>query len=73
MAKQVKKEIIFTIPARDAAKVRKWQEEHPCKIRGTYQGAIGGVFTFIFTDTSIGQIQTVKCGCGKKLLISDDL
>lgn len=64
---------MFLIEEPDAQKVRKWQNEHPCKIRGQYQGAIGGAFTFTFTDTSIGQIQIVKCGCGSKLMISDDL
>lgn len=73
MAKPDEEEIVFTISARDAEKVRKWQEEHPCKIRGKYHGAIGGCFTFYFTNTSIGQIQMLRCACGSDLMISDDL
>jgi len=66
-------EITFTIEPDKADRARKWMAEHPCTVRGKYQGAIGGAITFVFTDTSIGQMQTVKCACGEKLFLSDDL
>ncbi len=67
------KGMVFHIEESYVPGVRKWQKEHPCKTRGQYHGAIGGVFTFSFTNTSIGQVQKLKCGCGQSLLISDDL
>lgn len=65
--------IEFSIEHDKLERVHKWVAEHPCKLRGKYQGAIGGAITYSFTDTTIGQIQTVKCACGGEHFISDDL
>lgn len=63
----------FEIEADEAAKVLAWISGHPCKVRGKYQGAIGGAITYSFTDTSIGQIQTVECACGGKHTVDTHL
>ncbi len=68
------RDITFRISVEDVPKVIAWQENHPCRLRNSKRkGAIGGMFTFIFTNTSIGQIQELECACGKSFLISDDL
>lgn len=71
LVQQPPKEIVFRINAADAKKVYEWFDAHPCKIRGRYQGAIGGAKTFIFTNTTIGQIQTIECGCGEKFTLDN--
>lgn len=65
--------IVFSIEPRKAERARAWVKHHPCKIRGKYQGAIGGAISYQFTDTSIGQMQSVNCSCGESLFLSDDL
>ena len=69
--RSVKKEIIFIISADQADKVKKWQDKHPCRMRGKYKGAIGGGLTFSFTSTGIGQVQKVSCECGKEFDFTD--
>jgi hypothetical protein len=64
-------EMTFRIDAGDAEKVREWIKTHSCKIRGKYQGAIAGATTYSFTNTTIGQIQTVECGCGEKFTLDN--
>jgi len=66
-------ELIFRIEEHHAKDARKWIDEHPCEIRGKRQGAIGGAITYTFTNTTIGQIQSVECGCGEELCLTDDL
>lgn len=39
---------------------------------GKYGGAIGGMITFSFTSTSIGEIQNVECYCGMSECINAD-
>jgi hypothetical protein len=63
----------FSIEEDEVVNVRKWIDTHPCKIRGKYHGAIGGAITFCFTNTTIGQIQTVKCACGEKYVVDTKL
>jgi hypothetical protein len=63
----------FSIEEDEVENVRKWIDIHPCKIRGKYGGAIGGGTTFCFTNTTIGQIQTVKCACGEKYVVDTKL
>ena len=65
--------MIFTIEDQEAVLAQEWITKHKCSIRGKYQGAIGGGITFCFTNTSIGQIQVVKCACGAKHYIDNHL
>lgn len=63
----------FEIEPDEAKKVLAWLDDHPCKIRGKYSGAIGGGTTYRFTDTSIGQIQVVSCACGDEYMVDTHL
>lgn len=64
---------VFTISAVHAVKADEWIKKHPCKIRRSKRTtAIGGKITYKFTDTSIGQLQVVKCACGKEELLNGD-
>lgn len=63
----------FAVEADKVERALDWIRTHPCKLRGKYAGAIGGGITYSFTNTTIGQIQVVKCACGGEHLITDDL
>jgi hypothetical protein len=67
--------ITFTIDDIDEKDMRKWIEEHnktcPWADPNKYRGAIGGRFSYSFTNTSIGQIQTIECCCGEKYCFSN--
>lgn len=66
--------LTFSIDEKGAEVGYKWLEEHPCKHRNLqYKGAIGGGVTWSFTDTTIGQLQTVNCSCGESKMVNDDL
>ncbi len=41
----------------------EFQANHACGLNSA--GAIGGAATYQFTDTSLGQVQRVKCACGQ--------
>lgn len=43
--------------------------EHNCSVG--YTGAIGGKISYEFTETSIGTIIEVKCGCGEGENLTD--
>lgn len=60
----------FSLDEEQYLKFLKWRLEHHCKYDEN-QGAIGGRFTFSFTPTSIGQIETVHCACGEKINVTD--
>jgi predicted SAM-dependent methyltransferase len=67
-------DLTFVIYEKDVDLGRKWLAEHPCKHRNLkYKGAIGGGVTWSFTNTSIGQIQTINCSCGESKMVNDDL
>lgn len=53
----------------DAAAI--FWDEHECKYRGQYRGAIGGGNSIIFMPNSIGQVVIVKCCCGVEKDVSD--
>lgn len=63
----------FEIPEEYVDDVANFQSSHECPIRGKYQGAIGGQYTYSFTDTSIGTIIRISCACGKELVLTDHL
>jgi len=48
---------------------RQEANTHDCPI--TYEGAIGGKFTYSFTPTSLGVIAVITCSCGYKLDCTD--
>ena len=54
----------FTITEEQARKAAEWMAQRKVK----EQGAIGGQFTFQFTNTSIGQIKTVSDCVSKETL-----
>ena len=58
----------FNISKEELTKINKWKEKHvEEKHDGSYYaGAIGGMFTYQFTPTSIGDIGEVICSCGEK-------
>jgi hypothetical protein len=67
------KDRVFTIPADKAKGVDRWLKTHPCSLRGKPEKtAIGGRITYSFTDTSIGQMQHVKCACGQSFWVEYD-
>ena len=58
----------FNISKEKLAKINEWKEKHvEEKHDGSYYaGTIGGMFTYTFTLTSIGDIGEVVCSCGEK-------
>ena len=52
----------------ELAKINEWKEKHvEEKHDGSYYaGAIGGMFTYQFIPTSIGDIGEIICSCGEK-------
>jgi len=71
MSDEVKEEV-FTIPAEDMKKFQVWHEKHLLdKHRGKipYTGAIGGMYSYIFTPTSIGTFSSVECALCKESCI----
>jgi len=66
-------DMIFTIEAANVEAAQKWIAEHPCKLRGKrVRAAIGGKITYSFTNTSVGQMQNIKCACGASTCINAD-
>jgi len=61
----------FVVPDKDIDKYAAWWKEHKevCTVKEV--GAIGGRFTFSFTQTGLGCISVVKCACGEKLDLPD--
>ena len=58
--------MIFSISEEEEKDIEKWKNKH-IKERhngNSYDGAIGGRFTYIFTPTSIGEVGQIKCSCG---------
>lgn len=66
--------LTFHVDPDKAETANEWLEKHPCEMRGKpHKAAIGVSRTYIFTDTSIGRMETVECPWGHKLFLSDDL
>lgn len=66
----------FQLTDEQEKKFRYWAKRHKCSIPGNefsdhYVGAIGGRFNFEFIPTSMGDIITVKCACGKEKVFAD--
>ena len=60
----------FVVCDKDTEKSKEWQEEHK-KVCHVDVGAIGGRFTWSFTQTGLGCITVLKCACGEKLNLTD--
>lgn len=59
------KNCYFTLSEYNLKKLDEWNKDHlkEChKGKEPYAGCTGGRLTFSFTSTSLGEIQTVKCG-----------
>lgn len=56
----------FTVPDEDAEEFRKWRKEHNKTCDSIDVGAIGGRFTWSFTQTGLGCVVKVKCACGQE-------
>jgi len=65
--------ISFNISKKEWKAIKQWQEKHiKEKHNGSdYAGAIGGRYTYEFTPTSIGDIGTIKCGCGAEFTFKE--
>jgi len=61
----------FTVLDEEENKANKWLLEHKkvCKIKNV--GAIGGKYTWSFTQTGLGCITTLKCICEEGINLTD--
>jgi len=60
----------FVVSDKDTEKSKKWQEQHK-KICNIDVGAIGGRFSWSFTQTGLGCITILKCACGKEFDLTE--
>ena len=62
----------FSLSEHEQKKFKSWRDAHDraCRIRDEHT-AIGGRFTFAFTQTSIGDVIKVKCACGAEIEVTD--
>lgn len=58
----------FYLSNEEIKSINEWKENHiKSKHKGnTFTGIIGGRYTYEFIPTSIGDIGTIKCSCGKE-------
>jgi len=61
----------FTVPDEDEVKANKWVRDHKKVCKVTDVGAIGGKYTWSFTQTSLGCITILKCACGEEINLTD--
>ena len=59
----------FSLTPEQSDRIREWMSGHDCTIENA--GAIGGKFTFCFTQTSIGIGEAVKCACGQEIDVTE--
>jgi translation initiation factor 1 (eIF-1/SUI1) len=55
----------------ELVKATNWIENHECHFRGKFQGAIGGLTTYHFTNTSLGTVFKLSCACGAQVDVTD--
>jgi len=58
--------LTFIIDDEAEKKYLKWLEEHKKVCTQIDVGAIGGKYTFSFTQTSLGCIHVLNCVCGEE-------
>lgn len=61
----------FTLDESQWKQVIEFQQEHSCTLDPDRLGAIGGQYTFCFTQTSIGMVVVIKCACGDYRNVTD--
>lgn len=59
----------FTLTKEQMTKFNKWRKEK--NLPNDYCGMVGGCFSFVFTPTSIGCIEVIKCADGTELDLTD--
>ena len=69
--KKVYEPMTFTLSAEQVEKYDKWRTKKNKKNGEVYVGAVGGAYTFCFTPTGIGTIESVKCADGSELDLTD--
>ncbi len=65
---------IFKISNEDNEKIAEWRKVHipDCVVyTNKEKGAIGGLYTFCFTPTSLGTVTIIKCACGEEFNFTD--
>lgn len=63
--------IEFVIPDEEAQKAGEWLKKHEPICKQKEVGAIGGKYTWSFTQTGLGCIMVLKCACGKDIDVTD--
>lgn len=63
--------IQFKLDDKEEALAKEWLTCHKDKCPIKYAGAIGGKYTWCFTDTSLGVISSLKCHCGERIVLTD--
>lgn len=61
----------FTVPENESKKAEDWIWKHKKVCEITDVGAIGGKYTWSFTQTSLGCIMILKCACGEEIDLTD--
>ena len=61
----------FEITEKQYKKYQRWRNAKKKKDGELYVGAIGGAYTFCFTQTSIGEVVSVKAADGDELDLTD--
>ena len=64
-------EMTFTIPEEETVKYMKWLAKHEKVCKQKDVGAIGGKYTYSFTQTGLGCIHKLKCACGGEACFTD--
>lgn len=61
--------MIFSLGDQDISRVNEWKAAHDCGL--SYQGAIGGKYTYCFSPTNLGIVVKVRCACGSEIDVTD--
>lgn len=65
--------LVFEVTPKEREQIEEWKEQHiKEKHNGNdYAETIGGRYTYEFIPTSIGDIGTIKCGCGAEFTFKE--
>lgn len=63
--------IEFIVPDDETIVAGNWLKEHEKICKQTDVGAIGGKYTWSFTQTGLGCIMVLKCACGEEIDVTD--
>lgn len=72
------KDCKFELTENQYKKIEEWNNTHECTLRPKYGmekycGPIGGALSLTFIPTSIGMFVKVRCVCGQKIDVSEDI